>query len=220
MKCKPGQNKDGYRGELEIRTSFTVKSVDEAAAGAGKKSKKHKEVGSVADLQAGSKEKHKGSLTSLGKKASGLGGSLMSLGSKEKKNLKKLAGKVGSKVEKVGEKAKRTLSRSNLSGSKSKLDDSPGPLPNKFNMDESNRNGSFQRLGDSRASRGSRNRDPGVESDEEEDDMFRFDALSHRSSGSSLNVRALAAAGGSVGGRGGASKTSTPMGGSIENVGK
>merc|ERR1719376_1901555 len=40
----------------------------------------------------------------------------------------------------------------------------------------------------SRGSRGgNRNLDPGVNSEDEEDDMFRFDALSHGSSGSSLD---------------------------------
>lgn len=51
--------------------------------------------------------------------------------------------------------------------------DDPGPLPNKFSLEDSR--GSFKRSGTgrgSRSSRGSRNRDPGVESDEE-DDMFK-----------------------------------------------
>ena len=39
-----------------------------------------------------------------------IGGSLMSLGQKEKKNIKKLASKVSNKVEKVGEKARKSLS--------------------------------------------------------------------------------------------------------------
>ena len=56
-----------------------------------------------------------------------------------------------------------------------------------------------------------KNRDPGVQSDDEEDDdMFKFDALSHRSSGSSLNV--------TTGGMGLVSKTSTPMSGSLEKI--
>ena len=40
--------------------------------------------------------------------------------------------------------------------------------------------------------------------------MFKFDALSHRSSGSSLNV--------TTGGMGLVSKTSTPMSGSLEKI--
>ena len=55
-----------------------------------------------------------------------------------------------------------------------------------------------------------KNRDPGVQSDDEEDDMFKFDQLSHRSSGSSLNV--------TTGGMGLVSKTSTPMSGSLEKI--
>ena len=39
-------------------------------------------AGSVADVSLSKKEKHKGSLSSLNKKAGALGGSLMSLGSK------------------------------------------------------------------------------------------------------------------------------------------
>ena len=112
LKCKPGQKKDDYRGELEVRTAFTVKSTTGGGA----------DGGSTADLPSGGskKEKHKGSLQSLNKKVSGLGGSLMSLGTKEKKNLKKLAKTVSGKVEKVGDKAKKSLSRSNLSKSKDK----------------------------------------------------------------------------------------------------
>merc|ERR1711953_1174237 len=65
---------------------------------------------------------------------------------------------------------------------------------------------------------GGPNQDPGVNSDDEDDfdgdlgddDMFRFDALSHRSSGNSLNVSEN---------MGVVSKTSTPLSGSIENLG-
>lgn len=80
LKCKPGQKKDDYRGELEVKTSFTVKAVDEDKQ---KRSSKGKEVaGSVSDLAGSKKDKNKGSLQSLNKKAGALGGSLMSLGSK------------------------------------------------------------------------------------------------------------------------------------------
>ncbi len=148
-----------------MRTSFTVKSTNAGGA----------DGGSTADLQGSKKDKHKGSLQSLNKKVSGLGGSLMSLGGKDK-SLKKLAKSVGNKVEKAGDKAKKSLSKTNLSKSKSKDKDldNPGPLPNKFNLDQS---GSFSRSGAARSSRGSRNRDPGVESDEEEDDMFKVSEL-------------------------------------------
>ena len=44
------------------------------------------------------------------KVAGNIGGSLLSLGSKEKKNFKKIAASVTRKVEKVGEKAKKSAS--------------------------------------------------------------------------------------------------------------
>ena len=71
LKCKPGHNKDGYRGELEVKIGFTVKEVKE---------KKKKKAESTLDVTK--KEKHKGSLASLNKKAGAIGGSLMNLGSK------------------------------------------------------------------------------------------------------------------------------------------
>merc|ERR1719412_3033559 len=92
LKCKPGQTKDKYRGELEVRVGFTVK----ASTAAG---------GSMSDLT----KKNKGSLQSLNKVANNLGGSLLSLGTKEKKNIKKFAKSVSHKVEKVGEKAKKSV---------------------------------------------------------------------------------------------------------------
>ncbi len=59
-----------------MKTSFTVKSV----------ANKDSDIGSTADLRSGGgsskKEKHKGSLQSLNKAASNLGGSLLSLGTK------------------------------------------------------------------------------------------------------------------------------------------
>eukprot|EP00095_Tigriopus_kingsejongensis_P002153 maker-scaffold248_size238799-snap-gene-1.26 protein:Tk02153 transcript:maker-scaffold248_size238799-snap-gene-1.26-mRNA-1 annotation:"rab11 family-interacting protein 1" len=195
LKCKPGQTKSDYRGDLEVRTSFTVKSVSE---------KKDRELGSTADLKTSKKDKHKGSLQSLNKAANTLGGSLMSLGQKEKKNLKKLAKTVTNKVDKISEKAKKSISKSNVN-----RDEQPSALPNKLNMSDldapfsSSFKTDFSRSGSER-----RNRDPGVESDDE-DDMFKFDALSHRSSGSSLNVGNL----------GLVSKTSTPISGSLENMG-
>ena len=78
--------------------------------------------GSVADLS----KKNKGSISSLNKVtavpkgklshdytfkvAGNIGGSLLSLGGKEKKNVKKIAASVSSKVEKVGAKAKKSVS--------------------------------------------------------------------------------------------------------------
>lgn len=71
LKCKPGQTKTDYRGELEVRTSFTVKSTS------GKDN-----LGSTQDLASSKKNKDKGSLTSLKGKSSKMGGSLMNLPSK------------------------------------------------------------------------------------------------------------------------------------------
>ena len=62
--------------------------------------------GSVADLT----KKNKGSISSLHKVAGNIGGSLLSLGGKEKKNFKKIAASVTKKVEKVGGKAKKSVS--------------------------------------------------------------------------------------------------------------
>ena len=146
----------------------------------------------------------------------------------EKKNLKKLAKSVTNKVEKVGEKAKRTLSKTNLNAKEGHVDPT---LPNKMSVKDlegggdiypgvttkyvgggfsggggGGGGGSFRRMGSGKSHK---NRDPGVQSDDEEDDMFKFDQLSHRSSGSSLNV---------TGGMGLVSKTSTPMSGSLEKI--
>ena len=68
LKCKPGQTKNDYRGDLEVRTAFTVKAVT------------HNDSGSTTDLS--NKSKHKGSLQSLNKAAANFGGSLLTLGQK------------------------------------------------------------------------------------------------------------------------------------------
>ena len=54
LKCKPGQSKNDYRGDLEVRTAFTVKAVD----------KDSDKLGSTADL---SSKNTRGSLISLNK---------------------------------------------------------------------------------------------------------------------------------------------------------
>jgi len=69
LQCKPGQKKKEYRGELEVRTSFAVKVVSDNINAEG----------STTDL---SNKKNKGSLQSLNKAATNLGGSLISLGQK------------------------------------------------------------------------------------------------------------------------------------------
>ena len=95
--CKPGQNKTDYRGELEVKIGFTVREI-------------HSMGGSTADLA----KKNKGSMSSLNKVSGNIGGSLLSLGGKEKKNFKKIAASVTKKVEKVGGKAKKSVSNLKL----------------------------------------------------------------------------------------------------------
>ena len=79
LTCKPGQNKTGYRGELEVKIGFTVRAHDTASVS-----------GSVSELN----KKARGSISSLNKVAGNIGGSLLSLGGKEKKNLAILASAV------------------------------------------------------------------------------------------------------------------------------
>jgi len=171
--CKPGQNKSEYRGELEVKLGFTVVASESAG-------------GSVADLT----KKNKGSISSLNK----MGGSLLSLGNKEKKNFKKIAASVTSKVEKVGVKAKKSVSSLKLNKDRSGLESLPE---------------SSQWTNTVFGSHGGdlNNEDPGVNSDDE-DDMFQFDTLSHRSSLSSLGTIKL----------GTVSTVSTPLQGSMENL--
>lgn len=176
LKCKPGQTKTDYRGELEVKCGFTVKATESTG-------------GSTTNLAV----KNKGSLTSLNKVAGSLGGSLISLGGKEKKNIKKLAKSVGQKVEKASEKARKSVSSMKLNKG-GQLDS----LPEQRQWSTLDR----------RTERGP-NQDPGVNSDDE-DDMFQFDTLSNKSSMSSLNT---------VNKLGIVSATSTPVNGSLENLG-
>lgn len=145
---KPGQDKkDKDRGELEIRTAFTVKA------------------GSLSDLSK--KEKNKSSNNIAG----GVGGSLLSLGTLEKrKSLKKFAKSLGSKMHVTGKKKKDKGDDSDsFSGSFSSIGTPNMGLKNPRNMGT---------IG---------NADPGVISEDE--DEFVFDNLSHKSSGSSLNIK-------------------------------
>ena len=114
--------------------------------------------------QAGSQM---GSLTSLNKRARGsltslnrMGGSLLSIGGKERRSITAMARHVGQKVERAGEKARE-----------------------KVKVARGRR--AEERLGRLEEGWGS-NRDPGVNSEDEEEggreDMFQFDRLSHRSS--------------------------------------
>ena len=108
---------------------FTVRATDTASM-----------AGSVSELN----KKARGSMTSLKQ----VGGSLLSLGGKEKKNLARLASAVSGKVEKVGNKAKKTVSSLKL---------------NKDTKDKPLDTVTEWGLG------AGRNQDPGVESDEEEE---------------------------------------------------
>lgn len=143
---KPGKENEKYRGELEVRIAFTVKE------------------GSLTDLSK--KDKHKSSLSSL---AQNVGGSLMSIGSIEKrKGIKKFAKSLGSKMS-LTKKDKKSDS-SSLSGSIGNLKGSALSTPDH-----------------STPKRSSEEADPGVISEDE--DEFAFDDLSHKSSGSSINAQ-------------------------------
>lgn len=152
LSSKPGQEKkDKERGELEIRTAFTVKA------------------GSLSDLSK--KDKNKSSLSNI---AGNVGGSLLSLGTIEKrKSLKKFAKSLGTKMHVTGRK-KKDKGEHNDSDSYTGSFSSLGTP----SLSIKNRHSSFRNEG---------NADPGVISEDE--DEFAFDNLSHKSSGSSLNVR-------------------------------
>lgn len=146
LQGKTGKENDKNRGELEVKIGFTVKE------------------GSLTDLSK--KEKHKSSLSSI---AQNVGGSLMSIGSIEKrKSLKKLAKNLGSKIN-LTKKDKKSDS-SSLGGSVGNLRASVLSTPDT-----------------STPKRSPTEADPGVISEDE--DEFAFDDLSHKSSGSSLNVQ-------------------------------
>lgn len=127
-------------------------------------------AGSLTDLSK--KEKNKSSISNL---ASNVGGSLLSIGAIEKrKGLKKFAKSLGSKVHISG-----------IGKKKNKEDGAAGD-------DGSSFTGSYSSIGtpSGLTSRQSRqtfgDADPGVISEDE--DEFVFDNLSHKSSGSSLNI--------------------------------
>lgn len=150
LHSKPGKEKQKDRGELEVRVGFTVKS------------------GSLTDLSGGKGgQKHK---SSMGQLASG---SLLSINTLEKrKNLKKFAKSLGSKMHITGKKGKDKdkdkQDTDSMAGSTSNV----WPTPD---MGQQRRRP--QEKGEA---------DPGVISEDE--DEFAFENLSHKSSGSSLNV--------------------------------
>lgn len=167
LQGKPGKENDKKRGELEVKIGFTVKE------------------GSLTDLSK--KDKHRSSLSSI---AQNVGGSLMSIGSIEKrKGLKKFAKNLGSKIN-LNKKDKKS-DFSSLSGSIGNLKSSTLSTPDH-----------------STPKRLSGEADPGVISEDE--DEFAFDDLSHKSSGSSLNVNTLPR---------GHKYTPPPMNASLENLG-
>lgn len=144
LEGKPGKEKgkDKERGELEVRIAFTVK-----ASG-----------GSMMDLSK--KEKHK---TSLGHLSHIVSGSLLSLGSSDKKSgIKQIAKSISKKV------------------SRKKRDSNGGDGASETGSGESVNSSPFTRNKSSLS-----NVDPGVISEDE--DEFTFDNLSHKSSGNSLN---------------------------------
>ena len=112
-------------------------------------------AGSVSDLT----KKARGSMSSLNKVAGNIGGSLLSLGGKEKKNLARIASAVSGKVEKVGNKAKKTVSSLKLHKDKDK------------NLDTLPEWGMGGGIGVGR------NHDPGVESDEDDDNFVNDDLM-------------------------------------------
>lgn len=137
---KPGKENTKERGELEVKIGFIVKA------------------GSLTDLSH--KERHKSSLGQLSNAAHSIGGSLLSIGSLEKrKGLKKLAKSIGNRV--------KGKSKHNLD----KEDDLDERDERKFKTP------TRQQPGEA---------DPGVISEDE--DEFTFDDLSHKSSASSLNA--------------------------------
>jgi Rab11 family-interacting protein 1/2/5 len=146
LHSKPGKEKKKERGDLEVRTAFTVKA------------------GSLSDLSK--KEKNKSSLSNI---AHNVGGSLLSIGTLEKrKGLAKFAKSLGSKVHMSGKKKKEKAPE----------------------IDSDSYSGSFSSVGTpglkEKRTFGNPNADPGVISEDE--DEFVLDKISYKSSGSSLNV--------------------------------
>ncbi|XP_045482596.1 rab11 family-interacting protein 2 [Harmonia axyridis] len=148
LQSKAGQEgKAKDRGKLEVKIGFTVKS------------------GSLTDIAK--KEKHKSSMGQLSHVAQSVGGSLLSLGSGEKrKGIKKFAKSIGSKMHLRGRKDSDLDENSSVG--------SVGSLQR--------RNIGFNNF---KSKQTREDADPGVVSEDE--DEFAFDELSHKSSASSLS---------------------------------
>jgi len=151
LKCKPGKNKTEYRGELEVKLGFTVKATSSTVGS------------STADLA----KKNKGSVASITKAVGNFGGSLASITSKEKKNIKSIAKSV---KEKVKDKTKKNSSSLKLNKEKGGL----GVLREHGGYNEDEDQG---------------NEDPGVNSDNEEEDEFKFETISQPSPAPSVSRR-------------------------------
>jgi len=165
LKCKPGKIKTEYRGELNVKIGFTVKANNVGG-------------GSVADLR----KKTKGSISSLNKVGGSISGSLMSIGSKEKKNIKKFAKSMSHKVE----KAKQSVST--LKSNKDKGGLEALPETGQWN------NGDKPRL---ESVQGVNNEDPGVNSDDE-DDVPHIESFSRQGSNQSLGANKLELVSGNI----------------------
>lgn len=155
LKCKPGKTKTEYRGELSVKIGFTVKANNSGG-------------GSVADLR---KNKKGGSVSSLTKVGGSISGSLISIGSKEKKNIKKFVKSVSHKVE----KAKQSASTLKLNKEKKVLDSLPETGP--WSGGDKTTMGREIDMN---------NQDPGVNSDDEDDMIER---ISYHSSNQSISVQ-------------------------------
>lgn len=188
LESKPGQEKkDKQRGELEVRIAFTVNPETGG------------NVGSTLDLS----RKEKGSRL-------GLGGSLLSLGDGDKRQrMKNFAKSLGSKMHISGKPKKESNGGANGNGAAGGVGTAGAGAGNAGQYADGdsitssglsvNRAHHNQQQPASRQAktavgqlgsfgRKQPNIDPGVHSDEEEEDDFVFDNISHKSSGSSLNA--------------------------------
>ncbi|XP_058444547.1 rab11 family-interacting protein 5 [Malaya genurostris] len=137
-------------------------------------------AGSLTDLSK--KEKSKSSISNL---ASNVGGSLLSIGAIEKrKGLKKFAKSLGSKVHISGIGKKKHKEGDGVPGDDASFTGSYSSIGTPSGLTSRQ---SRQTFGDA---------DPGVISEDE--DEFVFDNLSHKSSGSSLNIRAQSGGAGHI----------------------
>jgi len=145
LRCKPGKTKTDYRGEIEVKVGFVVRAAPQ----------QQQQAGSALELT----NKTRGSRGSLNRMAGSISGSLLSIGKKEKANIRKLVKSVGHKVEKGGGgsgKSETVITRN-------------APRAGGLTALPENEVGSGnQEAGGA----GAGNEDPGVNSDEEEEQEF------------------------------------------------